>query len=49
MNQLPDPGLDKKIRARQQGRAIVMALALFAFVILLFAITITRMGMGTHK
>ncbi len=34
---------DEKIRARQKGRALVMALALGAFVILLFAITIAKM------
>ena len=34
---------DDKIRARQKGRALVMALALGAFVILLFAITIAKM------
>ena len=30
-------------RARQRGRSLVMALALGAFVILLFAITIAKM------
>ena len=32
-----------KIRSRQRSRAVVMALALGAFVILLFAITIAKM------
>ncbi len=34
---------DDKIRARQKSRALVMAVALGAFVILLFAITIAKM------
>lgn len=35
---------DVEIRRRQRGRALVMALALGGFVILLYAITIVRMG-----
>ena len=38
----PD-GPEDKIRSRQRSRALVMALALGAFVILLFAITIAKM------
>ncbi len=38
----PD-GSDDQHRARQRSRALVMALALGAFVILLFAITIAKM------
>jgi hypothetical protein len=34
---------EEKIRARQKSRAVVMALALGALVILLFAITIAKM------
>ena len=33
----------KKIRARQKSRSIVLALILFAFVILMYFITIARM------
>ena len=39
---IPD-GNDDQIRARQKSRALMMALALGAFVILLFAITIAKM------
>jgi hypothetical protein len=39
---IPD-GSEDKVRARQRSRALVMALALGAFVILLFAITIAKM------
>jgi hypothetical protein len=39
---IPD-GQDDKVRARQKSRAIVMALALGLFVILMFAITIAKM------
>ncbi len=38
----PD-GPDDPYRARQRSRALMMALALGAFVILLFAITIAKM------
>jgi len=34
------------IRARQKGRAIVMALLLGAFVVLVFAITIVKIKAG---
>ena len=34
----------EEIRRRQRGRAIVMALALGAFVVLLYLITIVRVG-----
>ncbi len=37
-------GNDEEIRRRQRSRAIVMALALLAFVVLLYAITIARIG-----
>jgi len=33
-----------EIRRRQRGRALVMGVALAAFVILIYAITIARMG-----
>ena len=36
-------GPEDKIRARQRTRALVMALALGAFVVLMFAITIAKM------
>ena len=39
-------GQDDKIRARQKSRALVMALALGAFVILMFAITIAKMSVN---
>ena len=39
----PDP-IESEIRRRQRGRALVTGLALGAFAILLFAITIARMG-----
>lgn len=35
---------EAEVRRRQRSRALVMALALGAFVILLYAITIARMG-----
>ncbi len=38
---LPD---QDEIRRRQKGRALVMALLLGAFAILVYAITIVRMG-----
>ncbi|HYJ31434.1 MAG TPA: hypothetical protein VEW25_13975 [Allosphingosinicella sp.] len=37
---------DDEVRRRQRGRAIVMALALGAFVILMYLITIARMSGG---
>ena len=39
----PDP-IQAEIRRRQRSRALVMALALGAFVVLVYAITIARMG-----
>jgi hypothetical protein len=39
---IPD-GPDDKVRARQRSRAVVMALALGAFVILMFLITIAKL------
>ncbi len=39
----PDP-IESEIRRRQRSRATVMGLALAAFAILLFAITIVRIG-----
>ena len=36
-------GPEDKIRARQRSRSLVMALALGAFVILMFAISIAKM------
>jgi hypothetical protein len=36
-------GPDERIRARQRSRAIVMAVALGLFVILMFAVTIAKM------
>ena len=42
---IPD-GQDEKIRSRQKSRAVVMALALGAFVILMFAITIAKMSIN---
>jgi hypothetical protein len=38
-----DPRLDAEIRRRQRGRAIVMAVLLGLFVILVYAITIAKM------
>ena len=40
------PDNDDLIRARQRSRAIVMGLILGAFVILIFAITITKIKAG---
>ncbi len=39
----PDP-LTEEVRRRQRGRAIVMGLLLGAFVVLLYLITIVRVG-----
>ena len=36
---------EEEIRRRQKGRAIVMALLLAAFVALVYAITIAKMGL----
>ena len=41
----PDgPEREAEVRRRQKGRALVLALLLGAFVILIYAITIVRMG-----
>jgi hypothetical protein len=40
---IPDP-VTEEIRRRQRGRALFLALALGAFVVLLYAITIVRIG-----
>jgi hypothetical protein len=37
---------EDKVRARQKSRALVMALALGAFVVLMFAITIVKMSVN---
>jgi len=44
------PDLDRSdlIRKRQQGRAIVMGLLLGALVLLIFAVTISKIRMGMH-
>jgi hypothetical protein len=41
----PEPFVDQ-VRRRQRQRALIMALLLGAFVILVYAISIVRMGMG---
>jgi len=41
---IPNDPVTEEIRRRQRGRAVVMALALGAFVILLYLITIARVG-----
>ena len=41
---MTDPLDQKEVRRRQRSRSIVMGLALAAFVILLYFITIARMG-----
>ena len=40
-----DP-LTEEIRRRQRGRALVMAIGLFAFVVLIYFITIAKMSVG---
>jgi hypothetical protein len=40
-------GQDEQVRSRQKSRALVTALALGAFVILMFAITIVKMAANT--
>ena len=40
---IPDKEPEDQLRARQKGRALVMALALGALVILMFAISIAKM------
>ena len=43
---IPD-GQEDKVRARQKSRAMVTAIALGAFVILMFAITIAKMSVNS--
>jgi hypothetical protein len=40
---LPDP-LTEEVRRRQRSRAILMAIGLFGFVVLVYFITIARMA-----
>jgi hypothetical protein len=40
------PNRDQEIRRRQRSRALVMALCLAAFVVLMYFITIARMSGG---
>jgi hypothetical protein len=40
----PEGPSDDQIRARQRSRSIALAIALVAFAVLMFAITIVRMG-----
>ena len=40
----PDDDRTREVRRRQKGRAIVMALLLGAFVLLIYGITIARMA-----
>ncbi len=40
-----DP-LTEEIRRRQRSRALVMAVGLFAFVVLIYFITIAKMGLA---
>jgi hypothetical protein len=40
-----DPG-DEEVRRRQKGRAVVMAVLLAAFVVLVYAITIAKMSIN---
>jgi hypothetical protein len=42
---MTDPRRDEKIKRRQRTRAIIMALLLGGFVVLVYAITIAKMGM----
>jgi hypothetical protein len=43
---LTDPR-DEEIRRRQRGRALVMGLLLAAFAVLVYAITIAKMGLNS--
>jgi len=38
------PGHEDEVRRRQKSRALIMAVLLGAFVVLIYAITIARMG-----
>lgn len=40
---------EELIRRRQRSRALVLALLLGAFVVLIFAISIAKIQMGMHK
>lgn len=40
---MPDP-LTEEVRRRQRSRAILMAISLFAFVVLVYFITIAKMA-----
>jgi hypothetical protein len=40
------PPPDEEIRRRQRARAIIMALRLAAFVVLVYAITIAKLGIN---
>jgi hypothetical protein len=42
----PEPAQEELVRARQKGKAVVMALLLGAFVVLVFAITIVKVKHG---
>jgi hypothetical protein len=42
----PDPD-DQEIRRRQKSRALILGLLLGAFVILVYAITIAKMGLSS--
>jgi hypothetical protein len=42
---MTDDPRDSEIRRRQKARALIMALLLGAFVVLVYAITIAKMGM----
>ncbi len=44
---MPEPDREDLIRRRQRGRALAMALALGADVVLLYFITIARMSGGS--
>ena len=44
--QRPEPPREEVVRKRQKSRAVVMALLLGGFVVLVFAITIAKMKHG---
>jgi accessory gene regulator protein AgrB len=41
----PTPPTDQEIRRRQKARAIIMAVLLAAFVVLVYAVTIAKMSL----
>ena len=45
MSEPGDPHRDE-VRARQRSRSVIMAIGLVAFAILMFAITVARMGLN---